>query len=37
MREYELEAAIVESLEDRKGGKVFNESIDDHIKRITGV
>lgn len=37
LREYELEAAINESLEDIKAGRVFDESIDDHMKRISGV
>jgi len=37
LREYELEAAINESLNDIKAGRVYDESIDNHIKRITGV
>ena len=37
LREYELEAAINESLKDIKAGRVFDESIDDHMKRISGV
>ncbi len=37
LREYELEAAINESLNDIKAGKVYDESIDDHMKRISGV
>lgn len=37
LREYELEAAINESLNDIKAGKVYDESIDDHMKRITSV
>lgn len=37
LREYELEAAINESLDDIKAGRIFNDSIDEHIKRITGV
>ena len=37
LREYELEAAINESLKDIKAGKVYDESIDDHMKRISGV
>ena len=37
LREYELEAAINESLDDIKAGKVYDESIDEHMKRITGV
>lgn len=37
LREYELEAAINESLDDIKEGKIYEESIEDHMKRITGV
>lgn len=37
LREYELEAAIKESLDDIKNGKIYDESIEDHIKRISGV
>lgn len=37
LREYELEAAINESLDDIKEGKIYKESIEDHMKRITGV
>jgi len=37
LREYELEAAINESLNDIKAGRVYDESIDNHIKRISGV
>ncbi len=37
LREYELEAAINESLNDIKDGRVYDESIDNHIKRISGV
>jgi PHD/YefM family antitoxin component YafN of YafNO toxin-antitoxin module len=37
LREYELEAAIKESLDDIKNGKIYKESIDEHIKRISGV
>ncbi len=37
LREYELDAAIKESLEDLKKGKIYDESIEEHIKRITGV
>ncbi len=37
LREYELEAAINESLKDIKAGRVFDESIDNHMKRISGV
>ncbi|ADK82492.1 MULTISPECIES: type II toxin-antitoxin system Phd/YefM family antitoxin [Sediminispirochaeta] len=37
LREYELEAAIKESEEDIKNGRIYDESIDDHMKRITSV
>lgn len=37
LREYELEAAILETKKDIKAGNVFSESVDEHIKRITGV
>lgn len=37
LREYELEAAIKESLEDIKNGKVYEESIEEHMKRIASV
>lgn len=37
LREYELEAAINESLDDIKEGKIYKDSIEDHMKRITGV
>ncbi len=37
LREYELDAAIKESKVDIAAGRVFNESIEDHVKRITGV
>jgi len=37
LREYELEAAINETLEDIKVGKIYKESIEDHMKRITSV
>ena len=32
----ELEEAVNESMNDIKKGKFYNDSIDDHIKRITG-
>ena len=35
LREYELEAAILESKRDVKNGKFIEESVEDHIKRIT--
>jgi len=37
LREYELEAAIQESLEDIRNGRIHDESVDEHIKRISGV
>lgn len=35
LRECELEAALHESRKDIKDGKVFKESVEKHIKRIT--
>jgi len=37
LREYELEAAINESLDDLRNGNVYDESIDEHLKRISSV
>jgi len=37
LREYELEAAIKESQEDIENGRIYEESIDKHIKRISSV
>jgi prevent-host-death family protein len=37
LREYELEMAIKESIDDVKNGRIYDESIDEHLKRITGV
>ncbi len=37
LREYELESAIKESKEDISAGRFFDESIEEHIKRITSV
>jgi prevent-host-death family protein len=37
LREYELDTAIKESQKDILFGKVFNDSIEEHIKRITSV
>lgn len=37
LREYELESAIQESLEDIRNGRIQDESIDEHLKRISGV
>jgi len=36
LREYELEAAIKESLDDIKNGKIYDESIDEHIYSTHG-
>ena len=35
LREYELEAALMESKRDIETGNYIEESIDEHIKRIT--
>ena len=37
LRDFELESAIRETIEDIKNGRIIEESIEDHIKRITGV
>ena len=37
MREYELEAAIKESIVDINNGRILDETIEDHMKRITSV
>ncbi|MBI9056043.1 MAG: type II toxin-antitoxin system prevent-host-death family antitoxin [Bacteroidales bacterium] len=37
LREYELDAAIKESKDDIEAGRFFDESIEEHIKRITSV
>jgi len=34
LRECELEAAIIETKRELEQGEVFNDSIDEHIKRI---
>jgi len=34
LREFELEAALVQTREDLKNGNVIEESVDDHILRI---
>ncbi len=34
LRECELEAAYLESLEDIKNGRIHEDSVDDHISRI---
>jgi len=35
LRECELEAALLETKKDIKEGKIFKESVEKHIKRIT--
>lgn len=35
LRECELESAIVETRKELEQGEVFNDTIDEHIKRIT--
>ena len=35
LRECELEIALIESKKDIKNGKFVEESVEDHIKRIT--
>ena len=37
LREYELDAAIKESLEDIKNGRIIEESVEEHLKRIKSV
>lgn len=37
LREYELEAALKETKKDLQEGKIVEESIKEHIKRITNV
>lgn len=37
LREYELEAAIKETIDDIDSGKIYRETIDEHIQRITSV
>lgn len=34
LRECELEAAYLESIEDLKEGRIYEDSVDDHLKRI---
>jgi prevent-host-death family protein len=36
LRENELEVALIESRKDIKDGKFIKESVEEHIKRITG-
>ncbi|MDA3885763.1 MAG: type II toxin-antitoxin system prevent-host-death family antitoxin, partial [Candidatus Delongbacteria bacterium] len=35
LREFELEAALIESKKEVAEGKAIKESVEDHIKRIT--
>jgi len=37
LRECELETALIESRKDLQNGKFIKESVEDHLKRITGV
>jgi len=37
LREHELEAALRETREDLKAGRITRDSISEHISRITGV
>jgi prevent-host-death family protein len=37
LREYELEAAIIETKKDIEDGKFFTGSIEEHIKRVKSV
>ena len=37
LREYELDAAIKESMEDIKNGRIIEESVEKHLKRIKSV
>ena len=37
LRECELEVALMESKRDLENGRFIEESVEDHIKRITGV
>jgi len=37
LREYELEAALQETKRDLEEGKIVEESIEEHIKRINNV
>jgi PHD/YefM family antitoxin component YafN of YafNO toxin-antitoxin module len=37
LREFELDAAIQESLKDIEAGKFFSGSIDEHLKRVINV
>ncbi len=35
LRECELESALAESKRDIENGNIYNDSVDEHIKRIT--
>jgi len=35
LKDYEQEAAIIESLNDLQNGALYDESIDEHIRRIS--
>lgn len=37
LREYELEAAIVESKKDIKEGRIFKGTVEEHMKRVVDV
>ena len=37
LRECELEVAVMESRKDLENGRFIEESVEDHVKRITGV
>lgn len=37
LREFELEAAINQSLDDIKNGRIYDETVDEHLKRIRSV
>jgi PHD/YefM family antitoxin component YafN of YafNO toxin-antitoxin module len=37
LRECELEVAVMESRKDLENGRFVEESVEEHIKRITGV
>jgi PHD/YefM family antitoxin component YafN of YafNO toxin-antitoxin module len=36
LREHELDMAIAESRADYAAGRVITESVEDHVKRVTG-
>jgi hypothetical protein len=37
LRECELDIAVMESRKDMENGRFIEESVEDHLKRITGV